>query len=102
MNDVKDIIKSMAEPVDIGTLIDRDARIRGGRPKIAGAGVTVMRIAGWPNQGRIPAEIAANYEHISLAQVHAALTYYHVNKEEIDADIEAEERFYEAAMQLLR
>ena len=30
---------------------------------------------------------------------HAALAYYHVNKEEIDADIEAEERFYEASMQ---
>lgn len=58
-----------------------------------------MRIAGWHNQGWIPEEIAANYQHISLAQVHAALAYYHLNKEEIDADIEAEERFYEASMQ---
>lgn len=99
MNDRADIMESMAKPVDIGTLIDRDPRIRGGRPKIAGTGVTVMRIAGWHNQGWIPEKIAANYGHISLAQVHAALAYYHVNKEEIDADIEAEERFYEASMQ---
>jgi uncharacterized protein (DUF433 family) len=61
----------MAGPVDIGTLIDEDPGIRGGRPKIAGAGVTVMRLAGWHNQGWIPEEIAANYQHISLAQVFA-------------------------------
>jgi uncharacterized protein (DUF433 family) len=90
----------MSGSVDIGTLIDRDPKIREGRPKIAGTGVTVMRIAGWHNQGWIPEEIAANYQHISLAQVHAALAYYHANKEEIDADIEAEEGFYEASMQL--
>ena len=89
----------MADPVDIGTLIDRDPKIRGGRPKIAGTGVTVLRIAGWHNQGWIPEGIAANYPHISLAQVHAALAYYHANKEEIDADIEAEERAAEALMQ---
>jgi uncharacterized protein (DUF433 family) len=79
-------------------LIDRDPRIRGGRPKIAGTGVTVLRIAGWHNQGWIPEEIAANYPHISLAQVHAALAYYHANQEEIDADVQAEERAVEALM----
>jgi uncharacterized protein (DUF433 family) len=89
----------MVGPVDIGTLIDREPRIRGGRPKVAVTGVTVMRIAGWRNQGWIPEEIAADYQHISLAQVHAALAYYHANKEEIDADSEAEERFYESCIQ---
>ena len=89
----------MSEPVDIGTLIDRDPKIRGGRPKVAGTGVTVMRIAGWHNQGFIPEEIAAKFGHLLLAQVHAALAYYHANKDEIDADIEAEERAAEALMQ---
>jgi uncharacterized protein (DUF433 family) len=59
----------------------------------------VLRIAGWHNQGFIPEEIAAKFGHISLAQVHAALACYHANKDEIDSDIEAEERALEALMQ---
>jgi uncharacterized protein (DUF433 family) len=89
----------MPETINIGTLIDSDPRIRGGRPKIAGTGVTVRRIAGWHNQGFIPEEIAAKFGHISLAQVHAALAYYHVNKIEVDADIDAEERAMEELLQ---
>jgi len=37
----------MAVVVEIGTLFERDPGIRGGRPKIAGTGVTVRRIVGW-------------------------------------------------------
>ncbi len=81
----------MTSVVEIGSLIDRDPAIRGGRPKIAGTGVTVRRIAGWYKQGRTPEEIALEYGHLSLAQVHAALTYYHANREEIEADLAAED-----------
>jgi uncharacterized protein (DUF433 family) len=38
----------MPSVVDIGTLIERSPEIRKGRPCIAGTGVTVRRIAGWP------------------------------------------------------
>ncbi len=79
--------------VDIGTLLDRDPAIRGGRPKIAGTGVTVMRIAGWYRAGMTPEEIAAQFGHLSLAQVHAALAHYHANSGEIEADLAAEESF---------
>ena len=81
----------MANAVEIGTLIDRDLTVRGGRPKIAGTGVTVMRVAGWYKRGFTPEEIAAQYGHLSLAQVHAALAYYHANAEEIEADLANEE-----------
>lgn len=50
-----------------------------------------MRIAGWYKQGMSPEEIAPQYGHISLAQVHAALAYYHANPEEIEADLAAED-----------
>jgi hypothetical protein len=40
----------------------------------------------------IPEKIVANFGHIPLAQVHAALAYYYANKAEIDADLEAENR----------
>src|SRR2546425_13113269 len=81
----------MAASVEIGTLIDRDSRIRGGRPKIAGTGLTVRRIVGWYKMGMSPEEIALEYPHLTLAQVHAALTYYHANQEEIEADLAQEE-----------
>ncbi len=81
----------MASIAEIGTLIDRDPKIRGGRPKIAGTGLTVNRIVGWYKMGMTPEEIALEYPHLTLAQVHAALAYYHANRPEIEADIPQEE-----------
>ena len=77
--------------VEIGTLIDRDPGVRGGRPKVAGTGLTVRRVVGWYKTGLSPEEIALEYPHLTLAQVHAALAYYHANREEIEADISQEE-----------
>jgi uncharacterized protein (DUF433 family) len=76
---------------DIGTMIVQTPEIRGGRPRIAGTGITVMRIAGWYQMGFTPEDIARKYKHLSLAQIYAALAYYHANKAAIDADIAAEE-----------
>ena len=83
----------MVSAVEIGSLIDRHPAIRGGRPKIAGTGVTVMRVAAWYKRGLTPEEVATQYGHLSLAQVHAALAYYHANTEEIEADLTEEEAF---------
>jgi uncharacterized protein (DUF433 family) len=81
----------MASVTEIGTLIDRDPTIRAGRPKIAGTGLTVRRIVGWNKMGMTPEEIALEYPHLTLAQVHAALAYYHANRGEIETDIAQEE-----------
>jgi len=86
----------MTTVTDIGSLISRRPEIRGGRPCIAGTGVSVRRIAVWHNMGLIPEEIAQNFGHLSLAQVHAALACYYANQEEIDADLAAEDREAEA------
>ena len=86
----------MTTVTDIGSLISRRPGLHGGRPFIAGTGVTVRRIAVLHSMGEIPEEIVRNFGHLSLAQVHAALAYYYANKAEIDADLEAEEREYEA------
>jgi uncharacterized protein (DUF433 family) len=77
--------------VDIGTLIERRPEIRGGRPCIAGTGVSVERIVGWYKLGLNPDEIADRIGHLSLAQVHAALAYYHANRNEIESSIAVEE-----------
>ena len=83
----------MVGAVEIGSLIDRDPAIRAGRPEIAGTGVTVMRVTAWYKMGLTPEEIATQYGRLSLAQVHAALAYYHANSEEIEADLAQEEAF---------
>jgi len=92
-------LKSMATVTEIGSLISRQPDIRGGRPCVAGTGVSVRRIALWHNMGLIPEEIARKFGHLSLAQIHAALAYYHANQVEIDADLEAEARESEALEQ---
>ena len=76
---------------DIGTLITRTAEIRGGRPRIAGTGVTVQRIVGWAKLGLTPEEIVAEIGHVTLAQVHAALAYYHANPQAIESAIAADQ-----------
>jgi uncharacterized protein (DUF433 family) len=81
----------MATSVEIGTLIDSAPAIRGGRPKIAGTGLTVSVIVRCYKTGMTPEEIALEYPHINLAQVHAALAYYHANQTEIETDIAQEE-----------
>ena len=81
----------MTVAVDIGTFIVRTPNICGGRPRIAGTGVSVRRIVGWYKLGWSPEEIGDRIGHLSLAQVYAALAYYHANREEMEADIAAEE-----------
>lgn len=85
----------MIDTVNIGTLIDRSPSIHNNRPKVAGTGVTVRRIAGWYTRGCTPEEIVRKIPHLTLAQVHAALAYYHANREEIEHDLAAEEALYE-------
>jgi uncharacterized protein (DUF433 family) len=80
----------MATVTDIGTLIEQTPDICGGRPRIAGTGVSVRRIAGWYSLGLTPEEIATEVPHLSLAQVHAAIAYYHANQEAMDAEMAAE------------
>ena len=77
--------------VDIGTLITRTAKVRGGQPCIAETGVTVQRVVGWYKLGLGPEKIADELEHLTLAQVYAALAYYHANRDEIEATVTADE-----------
>jgi uncharacterized protein (DUF433 family) len=76
--------------IDIGTLITTTPGLHGGVPHIAGKGVTVRRIVNWYKRGLTPEEIAERISHVNLTEVYAALTYYHANKEEIEADLEQE------------
>ena len=85
----------MATLCDVGTLIAQTPGICGGRPCIAGTGVSVLRIAGWYKLGWTSEMISRRIGHISLAEVYAALAYYHANQEAIETEMTAEEADYD-------
>jgi uncharacterized protein (DUF433 family) len=67
----------------------------GGKPRIAGHRIKVAQVAGWHERmGLSPAQIVAQHPGLTLADVHAALAYYHDHQAEIDADILAGEEAY--------
>ena len=86
----------MPTAINIGTLIHQSPDFKGGKPCIAGTGITVMRVAGWHKLGMTPEEIATNWGYIKLAKVHAALAYYYANKGMIDHELADEAAAYEA------
>jgi uncharacterized protein (DUF433 family) len=59
----------------------------GGRPRIVGTRVRVQDIVLRTEAGESPDEIVAGLPHLTLADVHGALTYYHGNRDAIDAQI---------------
>jgi uncharacterized protein (DUF433 family) len=80
--------------IDIGTLVVQTPRFCGGRPRIDGHRITVHNIAIDFNAGMRPEDIVDAKPQLSLAQVFAALTYYHANKESIDAEIADDQKQY--------
>jgi uncharacterized protein (DUF433 family) len=81
---------SMTAARTMDALIEKNTKLRGGRPIIAGTGTTVRTIAGLYKLGLGAEEIATQLPHLNLAQIYAALTYYHLHVDEIEADIEAD------------
>ncbi|NES83081.1 MAG: DUF433 domain-containing protein [Moorea sp. SIO2B7] len=75
--------------IEIGTLITRSDKIRGGKPIITGTGVSVNRIVSWYKLGLTPEEIMSRMGHpkLNLAKIYAALSYYHANQAEIEASL---------------
>ena len=80
----------MALELTMDALIEHNPELRGGRPIIAGTGTTVRSIAGLYKLGLGAEEIATQLPHLTLAQIYAALTYYHLHVEEIEEDKEAD------------
>ena len=67
-------------------MIVKNPQLHSGRPIIAGTGITVRTIVGYYKLG-LSAEEIADEMNLELASVYAALAYYHLNREEIEADI---------------
>jgi uncharacterized protein (DUF433 family) len=68
----------------------------GGKPRIAGSRIRVKDVVIWhERQGMTPAEMVSKWPHLTLGAIHAALSYYHDNREEIDAELAADQAWYE-------
>ena len=74
--------------------IEMTAGVCGGKPRIAGTRIRVQDVVIWHDHcGLSPEEIVGEFPHLTLADVYAALAYYHDHAEEIRALIQAEEDF---------
>jgi|SRR5688572_8028673 uncharacterized protein (DUF433 family) len=83
-----------AAVIDLGNMISTSPDFREGRPFVTGTGVTVMRLAGWYRLGHTP-EAISRKTGLSLAQIYAALTYYHLNQAAVDDDLDREAAEYD-------
>lgn len=84
----------MLTATDIGTLVNCSPDIGSGRPMIAGTKTSVSRVVVLYKQGASAEEIARRMSHLNLAQVYAALTYYHANRDQVEADLAEEDAEY--------
>lgn len=65
-----------------------DPSICGGSPVIVGTRFPVRSAVIYVlKHGLTPEELVARFPHLTLAQVHDALSYYYDNREEIEKDI---------------
>ena len=71
--------------------IERTPGTCGGKPRIAGTRIRVQDIVFWTEEGRSPDEIVRSFPHLTLADVYAALAYYHDNRIVIDEHIREDE-----------
>ena len=68
--------------------------ICGGKPRIAGHRIRVEDIVVWHERlGLSPDEIVSQYPSLSLADVYAALSYYHDHFDEIRRQMDDDEIF---------
>jgi len=87
----------MAMHVD-STHVERRPGVCGGVPVIRGTRFPVRSVVVYAlRQGMTPEEIVREWCHLTLAQVHGALAYYYDHQAEIDADLAAVGRQFDAA-----
>lgn len=62
--------------------------ICGGEPIISGTRITVRHIAMMVKTGSSPEDILRDYSHLTLAQIHDAISFYFDHREEIEQEME--------------
>ena len=65
--------------------IVRDSAVLHGEPHIDGRRISVRQIAQWVEEAGLTARAVADRHDLDVADVYAALTYYHSNPDEMAA-----------------
>ncbi|MGO9598387.1 MAG: DUF433 domain-containing protein [Isosphaeraceae bacterium] len=88
------------QPTDIRPVIREHIastpEICGGKARIAGTRIQVKYLVILHERQHLsPEEIVSDFPHLTLADVYAALAYYHDHRETINAEIAADRAWYE-------
>lgn len=82
--------------------ITRKRGVCGGKPIIRGTRIKVSQIViEYERLGWTPDEIVQAHPHLTLAQVHDALSYYYENVDEIERQIREEQRVIEEIQRIV-
>ena len=69
--------------------------VRGGKARIEGSRICVLDVVYAHKDALTPEQIRVEYPDLNLAQIHAALSYYYANSEEIEAEIRRDQEWEE-------
>ena len=70
--------------------IEKRSGVRGGAPVIVGTSIKVLDVAvRYEVMGMTPEEIIIALPHLTLPQIHAALSYYYAHKAQLDKEWKA-------------
>ena len=67
--------------------ITKQPSVRGGKACIDDTRISVVDVVALLKQGLDDQEIVKRYPSLNLAQVHAAISYYYENREELEANL---------------
>lgn len=70
--------------------ITSEKEIGGGRSIISGTRTRISNIIAYYKLGLSPEELVREFPHLTLSQIHDALSYYYEHQEEIDREIDEE------------
>ncbi len=81
-------MRRQTKPEATHPYIEQRRGYRGGRAIIAGTNFPVSSVAAYVvRQGMLPEELVRTFPHLTLAQVHDALSYYYDHQPEIDEEM---------------
>ena len=83
------VLRTLDEHIDISP------GVLGGKPRIAGHRISVQDVVIWHYELEHPVEQIADDYKLTLADIYAALAYYHDHKKEIDKSIKDGEKLAE-------
>lgn len=67
--------------------ITKQPGVRGGKACIDDTRIAVVDVVALVKQGLVDQQIVERYPALNLAQVHAAISYYYDNRDELEADL---------------